>query len=179
MIAHLLQSPPVDVLPCSARRAGVAAAQAALGWQREWQLAVGPMGTPHGGVYGGCVAERRAGASGREGVAAPPPTAAVTLPAEPQLPAEASSSGAPSAAPQQAQPQPPAAAAVRLYAEWSGDSASLWLALDRRAVPYSRAIASRIRDWMATQGFSVQSLTCNGTPVADARDTKEPGEENP
>lgn len=138
------------------------------GWVREWQRAAAAPRLEHSGVYGGCAPRT------------PPRFPCGEVPG--LLPGWVAMSLQPSAQTSQppAQPRgdagfeqwvsrghaPPAAA--RLHAHWSGDGVSVWLALDRRLAPQAPEIALRIRSWMATQGVAVQSLTCNGTLLAQA-----------
>lgn len=77
---------------------------------------------------------------------------------------------------------------VRLHAEWSGSEVRLWLGADASEQAQVQGMLPQLMRWVAGQGWSVQSVICNGRTLytasnaavrllPDVQDTNTDGEE--
>ena len=60
---------------------------------------------------------------------------------------------------------------IRMHADWSPEGVRLWLGMDPAVVDALRAITAQLQRWLSAQSVRLLSISCNGTLVADERET--------
>ena len=63
---------------------------------------------------------------------------------------------------------------VRVHAEESPDGVRVWIGVDRALLAKAPFISAEVQRSIAQRGVRILSLTCNGQPIANTTESKEP-----